>query len=79
MHIFIHHESSGYTCRTTPKEDELIVVVPLVLNLHLELDRKMSIVLILYLRRGSALLMAIFCSFFEDQQIKIRKDILQDF
>ena len=42
MHIFIHHESSGYTCRTTPKEDELIVVVPLVLNLHLELDRKIS-------------------------------------
>ena len=43
MHIFIHHESSGYTCRTTPKEDELIVVVPLVLNLHLELDRTVSI------------------------------------
>ena len=42
MHIFIHHESSGYTCRTTPEEDKLIVVVPLVLNLHLELDRKMS-------------------------------------
>ena len=79
MRILIHHESSGYTCRTTPEEDKLIVVVPLVLNLHLELDRKMSIVLILYLRRGSALLMAILCSFFEDQQIKIRKDILQDF
>ena len=43
MRILIHHESSGYTCRTTPEEDKLIVVVPLVLNLHLELDRKMSI------------------------------------
>ena len=43
MRILIHHESSGYTCRTTPEEDKLIVVVPLVLNLHLELDRTVSI------------------------------------
>ena len=42
MHIFIHHESSGYTCRTTPKEDELIVVVPLVLNLDLKLNKQVG-------------------------------------
>ena len=38
----LHHDSSCGTSWTAPEEDELIVVVPLVLNLHLELNRTVT-------------------------------------